>query len=87
MRIVRVAHPEDRDDDLLSDKGTLTDLAHLLRRGGGGPLQAVVGGTGSLVLAGLILVFGDDGTEAMAFTALALWCFLAAWFVHHFAPD
>jgi uncharacterized membrane protein YccC len=41
----------------------------------------------SLVLAGLTLVFGDDGTEAMAFTALALWCCFAAWFVHHLAPD
>lgn len=87
MRIVRVVHPEDRADDLLSDKGTLTDFAYLLRRGGGRPQRAVAGGIGSLVLAGFALVFGDDRPEAMAFTALALWCLFAAWFVHRFAPD
>jgi hypothetical protein len=84
--MVRAVHWDDRDDDLLSDKGTLTDLAHLLRRHGGGPWRAVLGGTGALAVAGFTLVLGGDRTEVVGFTALSLWCFLAAWFVHHFAP-
>jgi hypothetical protein len=74
----------DHDDDLLSDKGTLTDLADLLRRGGG-PGKALIGGLGSLGFAAYALAVLDDRNAALGLTLLSLWCFLGAWLISRFA--
>ena len=87
MRSVQVVGHDDREEDLLSDKGTLADLAYLLRRVGGGPARAVVGGIASLGVVAFALVFGDERGEALPFAVMALWCFLVAWLVRRHASD
>lgn len=73
------------DDEMLSDKGCMVDLADHLRRVTGGAGRSLVGGIGATVAAIYYFSLGDNAGAATLFVGLAIWCFFVAWLVHRFA--